>query len=108
MGNFSPLSHSESSTNVTVEGYTPREDEDSDSDTNTIGAGFFQTLGTPAPCGPRIHCGGSRRGAKGRYRESGLRKAFSRGRNAIGKRMKVGAGSDPLNLDIVGVVERRR
>ena len=102
---FSPLSHSESSTNVTVEGYTQRQDDDADSDTNAIGAGFFKTIGTPIVAG-REFTSADREGAlKVVVVNQAFVRHFLAGRGAIGKRMKVGAGTDPLNLEIIGVVK---
>ena len=90
---------------MTVEGYTPREDEDADSDTNTVGAGFFRTLGTPLLAGREFTTADREGAQKVVVVNQAFVKHFLAGRNAIGKRMKVGAGSDPLNLDIVGVVK---
>jgi len=105
LANFSPLSHSESSTNVTVEGYISHEDDDANSDTNAISAGYFRTLGTPLLAG-REFTAADREGAqKVVVVNQAFVKHFLAGRNALGKRMKVGAGSDPLNLEIVGVVK---
>ena len=102
---FSPLSHSESSTNVTVEGYTPRQDEDNDADTNAIGPGFFRTIGTPIVAG-REFTSANREGApKMVVVNQAFARHFFAGRGAIGKRMKVGAGTSPLNLEIIGVVK---
>ncbi|HEY6990534.1 MAG TPA: ABC transporter permease [Bryobacteraceae bacterium] len=102
---FSPLSHSESSTNVTVEGYTPRQDDDANSDTNAISAGFFRTIGTPIVAG-REFTSADRDGVpKVVVVNQAFARHFLAGRSAIGKRMKVGAGSEPLNLEIIGMVK---
>jgi len=106
MGRFSPLSNSEAATNVTVEGFRPREDEDSDSDTNVIGAGFFQTLGTPLLAGREFTAADREGAAKVVIVNQAFAKHFLGRSGAIGKRMKVGGGSsDPLNLQIIGVVK---
>jgi predicted permease len=105
MGQFSPLSHSESSTNVTVEGFTPHEDGDSDSDMNEIGAGFFKTLGTPLLAGREFTAADREGAAKVVIVNQAFAKHFLGRSGAVGKRMKVGGGSDPLDLEIVGVVK---
>lgn len=105
MGQFSPLSHSESSTNVTVEGFTPHEDQDSDSDTNSIGPGFFQTLGTPLLAGREFTEADREGAAKVVIVNQAFAKHFLGRSGAVGKRMKVGSGSSPLDLEIIGVVK---
>jgi predicted permease len=105
MGRFSPLSNSESSTNVTVEGFSPREEDDSDADTNLIGAGFFQTLGTPLLAGREFTAADREGTAKVVIVNQAFAKHFLGRSGAIGKRMKVGSGSGPLNLEIIGVVK---
>jgi predicted permease len=105
MGQFSPLSHSEAATNVTVEGFSPREEQDSDSDTNAIGPGFFQTVGTPLLAGREFTAADREGAAKVVIVNQTFAKHFLRSRSAVGKRMKVGGGSDPLDLEIIGVVK---
>jgi predicted permease len=105
MAQFSPLSHSESATNVTVEGFHPRADEDSDSNTNAVGAGFFQTLGTSLLVGREFTQADREGAAKVVIVNQAFAKHFLGRSGAFGKRMKVGAGSAPLDLEIIGVVK---
>ena len=98
-----PLSHSESSTNVTVEGYKPGSDEDMNADTNTIGPRYFRTRGTPLLAG-REFDERDRAGAPKVtiVNQAFVRRFFGRG-SAVGKKMEIGAGG-PLDVEIVGVV----
>jgi hypothetical protein len=54
-----PFSDSESASNVTVEGYTGADGEDMNADFDTVGPGFFRTLGTrwwPGANSPTATC----------------------------------------------------
>lgn len=98
-----PLSHSESATNVTVEGYTAREGEETDSDFNAIGPGYFRTLGTPLIAGREFDERDNGAARKIAIVNQAFVKRFMKGRNPVGMKMETGAGQ-PLDIDIVGVV----
>ena len=88
-----------------MEGYTPRQDDDDNSDTNAVGAGFFRTIGTPIVAG-REFTSLDREGApKVVVVNQAFVRHFLAGGRALGKRMKVGADTSPLNLEIIGVVK---
>jgi predicted permease len=100
---FGPYSNSESSTNVSVEGYHPSEDEDMDSRVNRVAADFFHTLGIPVVTGREFAVAdGPNRQKTAVVNETFVRR-FLRGREPIGTHMSVGAGK-ALDLQIVGVV----
>ncbi len=101
---FSPLSQSEASSNVTVEGFHPRADEDTYSDENAVGPGFFRTLGTALVGGREFDDHDREGSAKVAIVNEAFVRHFIRNRNPVGTRMEVGAGQ-PLDTDIVGVVK---
>jgi predicted permease len=93
-----------SSTNFTVEGFTPEPDADSDAMYNYVGAGFLRTMGmtllsgrdftrSDAPDAPRVVI----------VNEAFLKK-FNLGRDAVGKRVRRGGRSGQLDSEIVGIV----
>jgi predicted permease len=99
----SPLSGSESMTNVSIESYMPAEGENMDSDTNAVGPGFFATLGTPI-IGGREFTERDRSGAaKVAVVNEAFAKRFFQGRSPVGRRMKIGSGGS-LDIEIVGEV----
>jgi predicted permease len=101
---FSPLSNSEASSNVTVEGFHPRADEDADSDENAVGPGFFRTLGTALVSGREFDDHDREGSPKVAMVNEAFVRHFIRNRDAAGTRMEVGAGR-PLDTAIVGVVK---
>lgn len=98
-----PLMHSESMSNVMVEGFTRKEDDEMVCDRNSVAAGYFQTLGTPLMAGREFE----ERDTAGAPRVAVVNEAFVRrflaDRNPVGKHMSIGEGG-PLDLEIVGVV----
>jgi predicted permease len=101
---FSPLSNSEASSNVTVEGFHPGADEDAYSDENAVGPGFFRTLGTALVSGREFDDHDREGSPKVAIVNEAFVHHFIRNRDATGTRMEVGAGN-PLDTDIVGVVK---
>ena len=101
------LRGSESSNNVRADGYRPAPGENVDAYRNRVGPGFFRTLGTPLRAG-REFTDGDRPGAP---MVAVVNEAFARrfrlGREAVGRRIGLGglgAGTDPFDIEIVGVV----
>lgn len=101
---FGPLSHSESMTNVTVEGYRAYSEDDAQSDANAVGPGYFRTLGTPLIAGREFDDHDRLGAAKVAIVNEAFAKHFLPGRSAIGQRMEIGAGRK-LDIEIVGVVK---
>jgi predicted permease len=97
-----PLSHSESMSNVSAEGYTPKNDDEMDCDSNDIGPGFFHTIGTALLEGREF----DQRDAPGAPKVAIVNRAFVKrffgNRGAVGRKMEIGAGG-PLDIEIVGV-----
>ncbi len=106
LSQFSPLSNSDASTNVSVEGYTAAEGENTDVDVNEVGAAFFKALGTPLIAGREfdLRDGGAPKIAV-------VNQAFVQRfmgsqavrRNPVGMHMAQGSGGK-LDIEIVGVV----
>lgn len=103
-----PMSNSDSGTNVTVEGYTAADGEDTDSDFNSVGAGYFRTLGTRVLAGREF----DEHDVVGSEKVAIVNQAFvkrfissqNRSRNPVGMKMTRGGGKT-LDLQIVGVVQ---
>jgi predicted permease len=105
MAGTGPLMGSESSTNVTVEGYQGRRaDENMDADRNAVGADYFKTLGTPLIRGREIEERDQTSAARVTVVNEAFVRRFLAGKDPIGKRMESGSGG-PLDTEIVGVVK---
>jgi predicted permease len=101
---LSPLSDSEASSNVTVEGFTANTDEDAQTDRNVVGPGYFKTMKSALVSGREF----DRRDLTASAKVAVVSEAFARhflpGRNAVGKRMALGGGGK-LDVEIIGVVK---
>jgi predicted permease len=104
LADIAPLSHSNSSSNVSVEGYTETDGEDMNADINSVGAGYFRTLGTPLVAGREFDEHDVVGATKVAIVNQAFVKRFIKGRDPISLRMERGAGR-PLDLQIVGVVQ---
>lgn len=98
---------SSSSTNVTVEGFVPRNEDDAEASLNSVGADYFRTLGIPLVAGREFTSADNTPAAP---RQVIVNEAFARhffgGRNAVGRRMARGAGkSTQPDRTIIGVVK---
>ncbi len=100
---WGPYSNSDSSTNVSVQGYTPTEDENMDSGLNVVAPVFFQTLGIPLREGREFTSADRLNAQKTAVVNEAFVKRFVRGRDPVGLHMARGSGV-PLDVQIVGVV----
>lgn len=101
---FTPLSGDETSSNISIEGYTQREGENMDADSDAISPGFFRTLGVPLVAGREILETDTPQAPKVAVVNQAFVKRFVHGgRNPVGMKMERGAGG-PLDITIVGVV----
>jgi predicted permease len=98
-----PLSGSESGSNVTVEGYTEREGEDMDADFVMASPGYFRALGTPLESGRDFTESDGAGAPKVALVNRAFVKRFIHGRDPIGVKMEQGNGKTP-DLTIIGVV----
>jgi predicted permease len=89
--------------NVSVEGFERGPDIDSDSRLNTIGPGFFATLGVPVLAGREFGLSDNATGAKVVIVNEAFARKFNLGQEAVGKRMAVG-GREELDIEIIGIV----
>jgi predicted permease len=100
-----PLSGSERSSNVRVEGFTASTDEDANTDRNAVGPVFFKTMKSALVSGREF----DRRDLMTSTKVAVVSEAFARhflpGKNAVGKRMAIGGGTGGLDIEIVGVVK---
>jgi predicted permease len=89
--------------NVVVQDFEATPDTDAQAQFNEVGAGFFRTLQIPLLAG-RDFTVADRAGAPrvALVNESFARK-FNLGNEAVGKRMRIGAG-DELDIEIIGLV----
>jgi predicted permease len=94
------LGRSDSSTNVTVEGYAPGPDKDTGSSLNVVGPGFFQTVGIPLVAGRDFTAGDAANAPKVAIVNEAFARKFNLGPNPVGRRMGVGAANTKPNLDL--------
>jgi predicted permease len=94
--------------NVSVEGYETTPDTDTHSSFNEIGPGFFSTLGIPLLAGREFTRADALESPGVVIVNERFAEKFELdGRNAVGRRMQVGAGGE-YDLEIVGVVQNAK
>ncbi|HEX3684686.1 MAG TPA: ABC transporter permease [Bryobacteraceae bacterium] len=102
---FGPYSNSDSSTNISIEGYQPTEDENMDSRVNLAAPGLFHTLGISVIAGREFTFADGPDSPKVVIVNQAFVKRFVRGRDAIGMYMSPGGGKNlKLDRQIVGVI----
>jgi predicted permease len=99
------LADSDSTLNVTVQGFDAGPDADTTVSSAYVGTDYFRTLGIPLLGGREF----TRSDAKGRQAVAIVNEAFVRkfnlGSRALGTRLARGAGGNrPLDIEVVGVV----
>jgi predicted permease len=98
------LADSDSTANVTVEGFDASPDTDTDVSLASVSTDYFRTVGIPVLTGREF----TRADVADRQKVAIVNEAFVRkfnlGSRAIGARMKRGSGNGPLDIEIVGVV----
>jgi predicted permease len=99
------ITGSSSSGNITVEGYTPPNDDDADSHLNAIAPGYFRTLGVPLVNGREFTDADHAAAPKVAIVNEAFVKHFLAGRDPIGARFARGAGDVKLDITVVGVVK---
>ena len=94
--------------NVTVEGFTAGPDTNTSASSSAVGPGYFRTLGIPIVAGREFT--GADNGAAPKV--AVVNEAFARKFNLVGsssgKRMFLGAGRRPFDIEIVGLVKDTR
>ncbi len=98
------LSGSNWGSNVSVEGFVAAPDADTNSMFNEIGAGYFRTLGRPLLSGREFEHGDTLGSPKVAIVNETFARKFDLGRDAVGKRMRVGSAAE-LDIEIVGLAQ---
>jgi putative ABC transport system permease protein len=100
------LADSNSSSNITVEGYNAQEDEDTNVDQNWVGPNFLATMGIPLVNGREFSESDSGTAPKVAVINEAMARRFFAGRNPIGLHFGFGGGKDvKLDTEIVGIVK---
>ncbi len=97
---------SNSSSNITVEGYNAQESEDMNVGQNYIGSGYFSTMGIPLVQGREFGASDTATSPKVAIINEAMSRRYFAGRDPIGSRFTFGAGDRVRpDIDIVGVVK---
>ena len=92
--------------NITVEGYTPQNDEDIQTGENQVGPNYFATMGTPLLAGRELGEQDSAGSSKVAVVNEVMARQYFAGRNPIGLRFCFGAGDKVHpDIEIVGVAQ---
>ena len=91
-------------TNVSVEGFTSGPDIDSHAVFNEVGPDYFRTVGITVLAGREFRAADRGKRATVAIVNEAFAKKFNLGRDAVGKRMALGAGRK-LDMEIVGLVQ---
>ncbi|MFY9609331.1 MAG: ABC transporter permease [Blastocatellia bacterium] len=100
------FTNSNSSSNITVEGYQAGEEEEMDTGQNWIGPGYFSAMGIPLLEGREFGPSDTASSPKVAIINEAMARRFFANRSAIGSRFAFGAGSRIRpDIEIVGVVK---
>jgi predicted permease len=100
------LADSNSSSNITVQGYDAQEDEDMDVGQNWVGPNFLATMGIPLLNGREFTDADSSVSPKVAIVNEAMARRFFAGRNPIGMHFGFGRGKDTkIDTEIVGIVK---
>ncbi|MEK6301902.1 MAG: ABC transporter permease [Acidobacteriota bacterium] len=100
------FTNSNSSSNITVEGYEAGEDEEMHLGQNWIGPGYFSTMGIPLLGGRELTTSDTSNSPKVAVINEAMKRRFFADRDPIGLRFAFGAGDKIVpDIQIVGVVK---
>ena len=100
------LANSDSSANITAEGYTVSEDADTNVEQNWIGPNFFATLGIPLLSGRELDNRDTSGTPKVAIVSEKMAQTYFHNQNPIGRHFAFGAGNDVHpDIEIIGVVK---
>ncbi len=100
------LTDSNSSSNVTIEGYQAQENEDMNVHHNRIGPDYFATMGVPLLSGREFTVSDAAGGPNVAIINETMARRFFANRNPIGSRFAFGAGNGVRpDIEIVGIVK---
>ena len=100
------LEGSDSSANVSVQGFDAPPDADTDANTSLVGPRFFGTLGIPLIAGREFTSGDSAVSQPVAIVNEAFARKFNLGRNVVGTRMELGRSDKPkFDIEIVGLIQ---
>ena len=100
------LASSDSSSNITVQGYKPQENENMDVDQNWVGPDFLSAMGAPLVSGREINESDIATAPNVAVINERFAQRFFPDRNPIGQHFGFGGGDDvKLDVEIVGIVK---
>jgi predicted permease len=100
------LANSNSSSNITVQGYNTQEDEDMNVNQDWVGPEFLTTMGIPLLNGREFTEDDSSTSPKVAIINEAMARRFFAGRNPVGQHFGFGGGKDvKIDIEIVGVVK---
>jgi predicted permease len=99
------LANDEWGSDVTIQGYTPREGEDMHVGRNEIGPDYFATLGIPLLGGRELRAFDTSNSPLVVVVNATFVRRFLPGRNPLGIHFRFGSGNDKPEVQIVGVVK---
>jgi predicted permease len=103
-GSMGAFTDSDRSSNVTVEGYTAREEENMNVNRDSIAPGYISTLGIPLLVGREFRDSDTKGAPKVVIVNEAFARYFFQGRNPVGRHMTFGGGDVKLDTEIVGLV----
>lgn len=89
---------------VLVQGFPKGPDVDNNSRFNSVGAGYFATLGVPLLAGREFALSDTKGAAKVAIVNETFARKFKLGRDAVGKYMSAASDRDSLDIQIVGLI----
>jgi predicted permease len=96
---------SDSSSNITVEGYQPQDNDDTHVYQNYIAPDYFSTMGIPLIDGREINNADTANSQKAAVVNEAMARRYFPGREAVGARFAFGSGKVRPEILIVGVVK---
>jgi predicted permease len=96
------------SNSVSVEGFKAGPDTDTDSRFNTVGPGYFGTLGIPLIAGRDFTRGDTGGAPEVAIVNEAFAKKFNLGLDAVGRRMGHTGSTGPLTMEIIGLVRNAK
>ncbi len=92
---------------VTVQGFAAGPDTDTNARFNEVGPGYFRTMGIPLLAGREFTPSDILGGPKVAIVNEAFAMKFNLGRDAVGRRMRIGGGTE-LDIEIVGFVQNAK
>ena len=97
-----------SGSNLTVEGFTAGPDTNTSASSAAVGPGYFRTLGIPIVAGREFTSADNAAAPKVAVVNEAFARKFNLVGSTIGRRMFLGAGRRPFDIEIVGLAKDAR